>query len=210
VTQTDGTSEQTSKDASATRALDRQRATAEATHDATLVLRLRQRDEEALAALYDRHGRTIYSIALAILHDSSRAEDVTQDVFLTLWQQPERFDPALGRFAPWCYRIARNRAIDLLRQRRRDVQPADAAVFELMLGSASDAPEETVVSGMEAVRVRQALAKLVPEQRQVLELAYFGGLSQSQMAEELGIPLGTIKTRVRTGLLRLRELLDDG
>jgi RNA polymerase sigma-70 factor (ECF subfamily) len=177
--------------------------------DAALVARLRQRDEQALAALYDRHSATVYSIALAILREPTRAEDVTQDVFLTLWTQPERFDPARGRFAPWCYRIARNRAIDLIRQRRREVQPREAAVFELMLGASGDAPEAEVVGRAEARRVRQALTALVPEQRQVVELAYFEGMTQSQMAEQLGIPLGTIKTRVRTALLRLRELLEE-
>jgi RNA polymerase sigma-70 factor (ECF subfamily) len=169
---------------------------------------VRQRDQQALASLYDRHGTTVYAIALAILHDSGQAEDVTQEVFLTLWTQPERFDPARGRFAPWCYRIARNRAIDVIRQRRRELQPAQPAVFELMLGAAADAPAEEVVSRAEAERVRAALGQLAAEQRRVLELAYFRGLSQSQMAAELGIPLGTIKTRVRTALHRLRDILE--
>jgi RNA polymerase sigma-70 factor (ECF subfamily) len=177
--------------------------------DAALVERVRQRDQHALASLYDRHGVTVYAIALSILHDPGQAEDVTQEVFLTLWTQPERFDPDRGRFAPWCYRITRNRAIDVIRQRRRELQPAQPAVFELMLGAAVDAPAEEVVLRAEAERVRAALWQLAAEQRRVLELAYFRGMSQSQMAAELGIPLGTIKTRVRTALLRLREILED-
>ncbi len=191
------------------RAETRRRDAAEGQRDRALVARLQSGDREALAELYDLHGRTVYSIALSILRDTGRAEDVTQEVFITLWTHAERFDPAVGRFAPWFYRVARNRAIDTLRRYRREVMPGDPVVFELMLGPADDAPPETIFQRQDAERVRAALRQLPVEQLQLIELAYFEGLSQSQMATRLGIPLGTVKTRVRGGLRRLRKLLEE-
>ena len=191
------------------RTLERQAATDAAAVDRRLVARVQAGDHAALATLYDRHGATVYSIALSILRDPGRAEDVTQDVFVTLWTQPERYNPEIGRFAPWFYRVARNRSIDIIRQRRREVMPDEPAVFELMLGAADDSPSDTVVERSQAERVRAALRELPEEQRALIALAYFGGLTQSQMSSQLDIPLGTIKTRVRTGLRRLREILGD-
>ena len=190
------------------RALERQAAADEAAVDRLLVARVRDGDHAALSELYDRHGGTVYSIALTILRDPGSAEDVTQEVFVTLWTVPDRYNPEVGRFAPWFYRVARNRAIDGIRQRRREVMPDEPAVFELMLGPSDDSPSDAVVARSQADRVRAALRDLPEEQRTLIELAYFGGLTQSQMSAELDIPLGTIKTRVRTGLRRLRELLD--
>lgn len=150
----------------------------------------------------------MYSVALSVLRDPKAAEDVTQDVFVTLWTQPDRFNPDIGRFAPWFYRVARNRSIDIIRQRKREVMPDEPAVFDLMLGASDDSPADDVVERSQADRVRAALRELPDEQRRLIELAYFGGLTQSQMSSHLNIPLGTIKTRVRTGLHRLRELLE--
>ena len=194
---------------SSSRAIARQDAADNAAIDAALARRLIDGDHAALGEIYDRHGSTVYSIALSILHNPQAAEDVAQDVFVTLWNRPERYNPEIGRFAPWFYRVARNRAIDVVRQRRREVMPEDPAVFDLMLGPSEDAPASAVVERSEAQRVRSALSELPDEQRMLIELAYFGGLTQSQMANRLDIPLGTIKTRVRTGLLRLREMLND-
>lgn len=189
-------------------ATDRRAAADAAAADRSLIARIRDGDHTALAELYDRHGKTVYSIALSILRDPGRAEDVTQDVFITLWTQPERYNPEIGRFAPWFYRVARNRAIDIIRQRRREVMPEEPAVFDLMLGASDDSPLDAAVARSQAERVRAALGELPEDERTLIELAYFGGLTQSQMAKRLDIPLGTIKTRVRTGLRRLRELLD--
>ncbi len=196
---------QNSQDA---RAIERRKAAEDAALDRELVARVRAGDHPALTEIYDRHGATVYSIALSVLRDPGNAEDVTQDVFVTLWTQPHRYNPEIGRFAPWFYRVARNRSIDVIRQRRREVMPNEPAVFDLMLGPADDAPDETVIEQSQAERVRAALTDLPDEQRNLIELAYFGGLTQSQMATRLDIPLGTIKTRVRTGLRRLREILD--
>jgi RNA polymerase sigma-70 factor, ECF subfamily len=190
------------------RAIERRKAADDAVVDRELVARVSMGDHTALSTLYDRHGGMVYSIALSILRDPGNAEDVAQDVFITLWTQPDRYNPDIGRFAPWFYRVARNRSIDVIRQRRREVMPADAAVFDLMLGPSDDSPSDTVVERSQAERVRAALVDLPEDQRALIELAYFGGLTQSQMSDHLDIPLGTIKTRVRTGLRRLRDLLE--
>ena len=191
-----------------TRELRRKRDAEEGIRDRDLVRRVRLGEHQALADLYDCHGGMVYSIALSILRDSGRAEDVTQEVFTTLWTEAHRYDPAVGRFAPWLYRIARNRAIDMLRKFRREVLPDELIIFDLLLGPAGDSPSEAVLQRHDALRVRAALREIPDEQRRLLELAYFGGLTQSQMAEELDLPLGTVKTRVRTGLRRLRALLE--
>jgi RNA polymerase sigma-70 factor (ECF subfamily) len=209
VTTGESTSNPGGRDTASGGAVARQLAADDAARDASLVARVSRGEHAALGELYDCHGSTVYSIALSILRDPGRAEDVTQDVFVTLWTQPERYNPDVGRFAPWFYRVARNRSIDIIRQRRREVMPDEPAVFDLMLGASDDSPADDVVLSSEAARVRAALRELPDEQRSLIELAYFGGYTQSQMAERLDIPLGTIKTRVRTGLRRLRELLDD-
>lgn len=198
-----------SPESSQERTLARRRAEAEAARDAALVEQVRRGRQEALSELYDRHATTVYSIALNVLKDPGRAEDVTHDVFLRLWTQPDRYDPSVGRFAPWFYRVARNRSIDVIRQRRRELRPEEPQVFELTLPDSAPKPDEAVVANDEADRVRAALQTLPDNQRELLELAYFSGMTQSQMAEYLNIPLGTIKTRVRTGLRHLRAILED-
>jgi RNA polymerase sigma-70 factor, ECF subfamily len=176
--------------------------------DAGLMARVRAHDHAALTELYDRHGRMVYSIALRFLRDPFRAEDLTHDVFLVIWEQPERYRPEVGPFAPWFYRVARNRSIDVLRRTRRETQPGDQNLFEMMLPDDDADPSEQATVRLESQRARAALANLPENQRTVIELAYFSGLTQREMAEQLGEPLGTIKTRVRTGLLRLREMLE--
>jgi len=180
---------------------DQQRAS-----DRELVMRLRQRDGAALAALYDRYARSVYSLVLSIVRDRSVAEDITQELFVQLWQFPELYDGARGAFAPWFLRAARNRAIDAVRRRQRD-RSLSERLWTLAQDAEHEDPDEQVTLGDDAARIRQALAGLAVEQRQVLELAYFGGLSQREIAERLGIPLGTVKTRVRTALRRLAEAL---
>lgn len=176
--------------------------------DAALMVRLCSTDGSALAELYDRHAAMVYSIGLKFLRDPGRAEDLTHDVFLVIWEHPDRYRAEIGPFAPWFYRVARNRAIDVLRRARRETQPGDAAVFELNVPDTDADPGELAWMRIESARVRAALLTLPASQRRVIELAYFGGLTQREMAEHLNEPLGTIKTRVRTGLMRLRELLD--
>lgn len=176
--------------------------------DAALMARVRFRDQQALTELYERHGRMIYAIAMKFLRDAGKAEDLTHDVFLVIWEQPERYRPEVGAFAPWFYRVARNRSIDVIRRGRRESQPGDQNLFEMMLPDGDPDPSEQADVRIESQRARWALSQLPQNQRVVIELAYFAGMTQREMALHLGEPLGTIKTRVRTGLRRLRDILE--
>lgn len=177
--------------------------------DEALLQAMRARQPEALAQLYDRYAAAVYSLARMITRDDGAAEDVTQEVFLRLWQAPELYVPERGPFAPWLLRVTRNRALDWVRQRRRGTASLAVMIDERGIepvGGGED-PAALAERTILAEHVRQALAELEPSQRQVLELAYFAGLTQREMADMLGIPLGTVKTRVRTGLRRLADLL---
>lgn len=173
--------------------------------DTELLQRMVAADETALAALYDRYGRLVMSVALAILGDQATAEEVTLDVFLTVWQRAGDYDPRLAKVATWLTRLARNRAIDRLR--REAARPAGHSV------AFSDAPgrgpdlEAAVELAMERQRVRAAVAALPAEQRQALALAFFQGYSHSEIARLLEQSLGTVKGRIRGGMMRLRQLL---
>jgi len=157
--------------------------------------------------LYDRYARNVNGLALMVLRDPALAEDCTHDVFLRLWQQPGSYDAARGAFAPWLMRVARNRAIDL--HRRRRTQPAaNEEIVGWALDSALD-PADQVIGHQVRQQVRAALADLAPEQRRVVELAYFGGMSQSQIAASLGRPLGTVKSQIRTAMRHLAARLGD-
>jgi len=177
--------------------------------DEALLQAMRARQPEALAQLYDRYAAAVYSLARMITRDDGAAEDVTQEVFLRLWQAPELYVPERGPFAPWLLRVTRNRALDWVRQRRRGTASLAVMIDEHGIepvGGGED-PAALAERTILAEHVRQARAELEPSQRQVLELAYFAGLTQREMADMLGIPLGTVKTRVRTGLRRLADLL---
>ncbi len=176
------------------------------TSDAELVARVRSRDQAALEVLYDRYARSVYSLALSILHDPGAAEEVTQELFLQVWQYPHLYDAARGPFGPWLLRSARNRAIDLLRRRTRERQLSWRLEVTAHASDQND-PDDAVLQNEAAARVRQALAELDSSLRQVIELAYLGGLTQREIAQRLGMPLGTVKTRVRTALQRLAAAL---
>lgn len=164
-----------------------------------------------MAILYDRYARAVYSLALHVLREQRAAEDVVQDAFLTFWQQPASYISERGAFGPWILRVARNRAIDLLRRGSREQFHDDERTtsFEERIADPDPDPSEQLWSRTIAVRVRAAVQELTEPQREVIELAYFRGMTQSQMAAHLGIPLGTIKTRVRTALRRLSEILEE-
>ncbi len=174
--------------------------------DGEVIARLRSRDTAALAELYDRYGRSVYSLALSIVRDRTVAEDITHEVFLHLWRYPESYDPERGAFAPWLLRSVRNRAIDALRRTQRDRSLAQR-VHVLEASVAPSDPDEMAVLGEEFERVRRAVAELEHDQREIVELAYFGGFTQREIAERLGLPLGTVKTRLRAALRRLAEVL---
>jgi RNA polymerase sigma-70 factor (ECF subfamily) len=177
----------------------------EASPDATLVQRLLQRDVGAFEELYDRHSRIVYSLVLRILQQASTAEEVVQDVFLQLWRNAARYDRSRGPFVPWLLTLARNRALDQLRlkserQRRREDQTEDLPPVVAIPDFEGSLDEKR-----RAMRVRDLMAALDPQQKRAIELAYFEGLSHTEVANALKEPLGTVKSWIRNGLLKLKE-----
>jgi RNA polymerase sigma-70 factor, ECF subfamily len=171
------------------------------TPEAELIARVRSGDESAMAMLYDRYSGLVYAVALRVTADTGAAEDVLQDVFMQLWRNPGAFNAARGRLAPWLSVIARNRAIDHVRKRRPETDIEDIVIsFEPDL---ADGAHRAKV----AEQVRGQLAKMPAEQRKALEMAFFEGLTHTEIAEKTGEPLGTIKTRIRSGLIALRKSL---
>jgi RNA polymerase sigma-70 factor (ECF subfamily) len=177
----------------------------EVSPDAVLVRRLLQRDVSAFEELYDRHSRLVYALVLRILQQATTAEEVVQDVFLQLWRNTAQYNGSRGPFVPWLLTIARNRALDQLRlkgerQRRREDQtdelPPVVAIPDF---------EGSLDEKRRATRVRELMNSLHPQQRKAIELAYFEGLSHSEIANALKEPLGTVKSWIRNGLLRLKE-----
>lgn len=170
--------------------------------DATLlVARVRQRDAAAFEELYDAYHRLVYGIALRMLNDQGAAEDLTQAVFLKLWSSPDLFQG--GNFAAWIARVARNRALDVLRSRavRAEGDFPENLPDDVRL-------EEYAFARIDAEVVRDALAGLPREQREPIEMGFFGGVTHEEIARRTGAPLGTVKTRIRSGLRKLRAVLD--
>ena len=166
-----------------------------------------QEDESALAQLYDASSPLVYGLALRILGDAGAAEEVTLDVYLQVWKQANRFDPVRGRVSTWLMTIARSRAIDRLRGRAQQLSQADTLEAVAEAQSENPDPQQSAALAQQQAQVRKALSTLSEEQRRAIELAFFNGLSQNEIALKLNEPLGTIKTRIRNGMLKLRELL---
>lgn len=173
--------------------------------DREVIGRVAGRDPAGLELLYDRYATLVYSLALRILRDAADAEDVTQEVFAQVWTQAARFDASRGVVAAWITIIARSRALDRLR--RRGAVPNRQAADEALADIPDPAPSvELMAATSEQVSsARDALAQLPPEQRLAIELAYFEGLTQAQIAARTATPLGTVKTRMRAGLQRIRD-----
>lgn len=172
-----------------------------------LIERLRARDAAALGELYDRFGGVVYSIILRIARDTATAEDLTQEVFLRVWNHIPSFDLDRGSLSTWVLTIARNAAIDFLRSRSGQQTRRSVSIDAMERPLAGGNAEAELQSSTDAKKVRAAMERLEPKHRQLLELAYFEGLSQSEMAERLELPLGTVKTWVRLALRQLRENL---
>jgi RNA polymerase sigma-70 factor (ECF subfamily) len=177
--------------------------------DLSLLDRIAGRDASAVGELYDRHGRVLYALAYRILRDSGDAEDVIQEVFLRVWEKGYTYTPALGSPMAWLVRIARNRAIDRLRARqaRPALQPAEDLLDLVIEAAGGLNPEESAQVAQAQRAVAAALGRLSVEQRTLIEEAFFLGFTQSELAEKFGLPLGTVKTRIRSGLLAMREHL---
>jgi RNA polymerase sigma-70 factor, ECF subfamily len=176
---------------------------------AALIKRVAGGDEYALSSLYDRSSRLIFGLLLRILGDPALAEEVLLDVYMQVWRQAGKYDPSRGKTLAWLVIIARSRAIDRLRSTRQEEmrkESLDATDYGARLATAFQDP--TTAPEMQRI-VRTALDTLPPEQREVIEMAYYLGLSHSEIAARLGQPLGTVKTRTRLGMMKLREQLKD-
>jgi RNA polymerase sigma-70 factor (ECF subfamily) len=171
--------------------------------DIALLDRIVARDEQAVAELYDRHHRLLFGLILRVLHDRSEAEEVLQEVFVLVWTRAETYNVALGSPAAWLVRIARNRAIDRLRANAVRLRAVESAPPPAQAAS----PESRAALSEQQRAVARALDSLPQDQRALIEQAYFLGLTQSELAERFNLPLGTVKTRIRTGMIALREQL---
>ena len=168
-------------------------------NDAHLLDGVQQGDEQAMAALYDRYSRVVYSVALRVLRDTAAAEDVLQEIFMQVWRNPQGFSASRGSLGGWLSVVTRNRSIDSLRRRR----PSESIEDMQLPGKGNLANEAERNNMMERARV--VIAGLPNEQRKTLEMAFFDGLTHVEIAEMTGDPLGTVKTRIRSALMTLRK-----
>lgn len=173
--------------------------------DAALMERLVQRDADALETLYDRHSRAVFSLVYRIVQQRPTAEEVTQDIFLQLWRNARLYDSQRGPLQPWLLTLARNRALDTLRLKRERQRSREDDFGARELVCTAPDPETLADREDRAEKVRGVMAELPALQRRAIELAYFDGMSHSEIAEKLMEPLGTVKSWIRNGLLKLRE-----
>ena len=178
---------------------------AEVLPDGALLTRLLQKDVSAFEELYDRHARLVYGLVLRILQQSATSEEVVQDVFLQLWRNAGQYDSSRGPFVPWLLTVARNRALDNLRLKGERQRRREELSDELPTVVSAPEFEKELDDKRRAERVRVLLASLNPQQKRAIELAYFEGMSHSEIAAALKEPLGTVKSWIRQGLLRLKE-----
>lgn len=176
-----------------------------------LLRRIAQRERAAFEDLYSRYANILYASALKFVKEDADAQDVVQDVFIQIWDKAKLYDPAKGKPLTWALTLTRNRAIDRIRAIQRRTRLRDEFEQETFVDESAGVRE--ALSGVDASEkgqiLRKAVSQLSPQQKKVIELAYFGGLTQTEIAEKLGEPLGTVKARARRGLLKLKELLGD-
>jgi len=167
--------------------------------DKILLERILARDQTAMADLFDRYSRMVYSVAMRVVNDSAQAEDVMQDVFFQVWQNPKAFVSDRGSLGAWLAVVVRNRAIDVVR-RRRPSDPVEDVVLPASTNVAAEVEHRTMIE-----RVRKVMNDLPAEQRESVEMAFFQGLTHAEIAQQKGEPLGTVKTRIRTALISVRK-----
>ena len=182
--------------------VQRGNAATTAAGDELLLNRVKGNDQQAMTELFDRYGRMVYSVALRVLNDPGQAEDVMQDIFFQVWRSPNSFVEGRGSLGAWLAVMARNRAIDALRRRR----PSDS-VEDVVLASRTDLASEIERNSL-MEKVRSIMKDLPTEQLKSVELAFFEGLSHTEIAEKTGDPLGTVKTRIRSALVRIRKAIE--
>jgi RNA polymerase sigma-70 factor (ECF subfamily) len=177
--------------------------------DLSLLQRIIARDPAALTELYDRHSRLLFGLILRIVRDRAEAEDVLQEVFVRVWTRAETYDTRLGGPLPWIVRVARNLSIDRLRG-RRSLAAIDTpgSVVRTELVSEFQGPDAAVLAAERHDALAEALASLPAEQRQLIEAAFFEGYTHSELAQRFGLPLGTVKTRIRSGMIAMRHGLE--
>jgi RNA polymerase sigma-70 factor (ECF subfamily) len=178
--------------------------------DRELIHRIAQLDKDALEALYDRYASPVYSLAMFMLRQEALAEEVTQEIFLNIWLKASSFKADRGEPRSWIMSVAHHKVVDLIRSRRRALIMTNPEEYETLdlLPANQTSTEEQVIRNLERERILDAMSELPAAQREVIMLAYFEGYSQSEMATKLGQPLGTIKTRVRLAMQKLRTMLE--
>jgi RNA polymerase sigma-70 factor (ECF subfamily) len=177
--------------------------------DGELLRRIGSGDRDAFAEFYDRHSTLMFSVACKILNNSTEAEDVLQETCVQIWEKSERFDPRLGRASSWAVTLVRNKAIDRIRASQRRTRLAEEAGAQQVIATeVSDSANEMIHGHEKAKKIQSAIVELPLEQRRAIELAYFSGLTQDEISKKLNEPLGTIKARIRRGLLKLRDQLE--
>ena len=167
--------------------------------DASLLALVQSGDEQAMASIFDRYSKVVYSVALRVLRDPAAAEDILQEIFMQIWRNPDSFTAARGSLGGWLAVVSRNRSIDTLR-RKRPTDSVDDVILASPYNLANEAERNSLME-----RARSVIVKLPSEQRKTLEMAFFDGLTHSEIAEMTGDPLGTVKTRIRSALLTLRK-----
>jgi RNA polymerase sigma-70 factor (ECF subfamily) len=177
--------------------------------DAALLEKVGRGDRASFGQLYDRMSGLLFSMAYRVLNDREAAEDVLQDVFIQIWDKASTYDVSRGKPLTWAVTLTRNKAIDRLRAARRRYQLREELEREAVLDwkAAGKSSSDELVDSEKSRMVRQAVARLPLDQRRAIDLAFFGGMTQSEIADELGEPLGTIKARIRRGMMKLREIL---
>lgn len=177
--------------------------------DAELLRQIAGGDRAAFADFYDRHATLMFSVAYRILNDASEAEDVLQEACLQIWEKAGKFDPQQGKASSWAAILARNRAIDRIRaSQRRNRLAEEAGAEQSQATPATGTANEAIYGHEQAKLIASAMVELPAEQRQAIELAYFSGLTQDEISKKLSAPLGTVKARIRRGLLKLRDQLE--